>query len=562
MNEEKLEKYYRLMEKITDMTCSFEFDRGKFISLLREFCELFRISKGVTEFYLTVKMEQMGRGEVLVDYDNGKEGIPVVQLRINPPSGVVIKGTLYMAKGDEPLSELEREKVEMVYRLVMAFIARNRLQRTVERFALTDEDGFANRRSLMRYLDSIIFSNEQYHNTAACINLKNFSTINQEVGRKNGDIILRAYYDYLKNEIGEKGHICRLGGDNFILFFRDELKDKILSDFNGIPIIYDYENDRRVIVSARAGVYSITEEEPFTNPPQIMDKIYPAIQIAKQNDLNVVFYDRKLAEMRENMTKIRKQFAQALAKKEIVAYYQPKVDVNTGKVVGAEALCRWFREGKMVMPMEFIPILEMSMDICKLDFYMLEAVCRNLKKWIGEGRKVPRISVNFSRKHLSDPDFLKHILEMINRYELESRYFEVELTETTTDVEFKKLNQIVMELHKEGIHTSVDDFGNGYSSLNLIRSIPWDVVKIDRSLLPMDEEEENGITNCMYKHVVSMASDMGLECITEGVETKKQVELLIETKCPVAQGFYFDKPLPEDAFKQLLEGAPYLEKLP
>ena len=562
MDQEKLEKYYILMEKITDMTCKLEFNREEFIGLLSEFCEMFRISKGVTEFYLNPRMEQIGKGEVMIDYDNGKEGVPAIQIRACPPSGVVIKGTLYMAKDDEPFSELEREKVEMVYRLVMSFIARNRLQRTVEKFAFTDEDGYANRRSLMKYLDLKIIAGEQYKHTAACINLKNFAAVNRELGRKAGDEILRAYYEFLKKEIGEEGHICRLGGDNFILFFRSELKDRILADFAGVPIVYDKENEKKVVVSARAGVYSVTEEEPYTNPPQIMDKVYPAVQIAKQNDLNVVFYDKELVRMRENMVKVRRQFAEALEKKEIVAYYQPKVDVKTGKVVGAEALCRWFRDGKMIMPMEFIPILEMNMDICELDFYMFETVCRDIRKWIDEGRQAPRVSVNFSRKHLNNPDLLGHILEIINRYELRRKYLEVELTETTSDVEFKNLNRIVMGLHREGICTSVDDFGNGYSSLNLIRAIPWDVVKIDRSLLPVDEEGENGVTNCMYKHVVSMASEIGLECVTEGVETKKQVELLIETKCPVAQGFYFDKPLPEEQFKELLDGAPYSEKLP
>jgi EAL domain-containing protein (putative c-di-GMP-specific phosphodiesterase class I) len=329
----------------------------------------------------------------------------------------------------------------------------------------------------------------------------------------------------------------------------------------GTPIVYDEENNKKLMVSARAGVYVATPDMELTKPPQIMDRVYPAIQIAKQNGLNVVFYDQALLERREHATNVRKQFAEAIAKREIVAYYQPKVDVKTGKVVGAEALCRWFRNGKMVMPMEFIPILEMNMDICDLDFYMFETVCRDIRRWLDEGREVPRVSVNFSRKHLSDPDLLGHILEIINRYELRRKYLEVELTETTSDVEFNNLNRIVTGLHREGIFTSVDDFGNGYSSLNLIRAIPWDVVKIDRSLLPMDGMNEDDITSRMYKHVVSMANDIGLECVTEGVETLKQVQLLQDNKCPIAQGFYFSKPLPVEEFEKLLGGTPFADKL-
>ena len=562
MDQERLEKYYKLMEEITDMTCRYgNFDREKFVALLREFCEMFRLSKGVTEFYKSVRMEEEGKGEILVDFDNGKEGVPIIQLRICPPSGVVIKGTLYMSEDEEPLSEIEREKVEMVYRLVMSFISRNRLQKTVEIYAFTDEDGFYNRRSLMRFIDRKIVAGEQYGYCATCINLKNFTAINQEIGRKAGDIVMKEFYEFLKGEIGEDAHICRLGGDNFILFFRNELRDKILDDLAGTPIVYDKENDRKVTVSARAGIYVITEDVEVFTPTQIMDRVYPVAMMAKQRGLDVLFYDKELIRMRDHANNIRKMFAEALEKKEIVAYYQPKVDVNTGEVVGAEALCRWFRDGKIVMPMEFIPILETNMDICELDFYMFETVCADIRRWIDEGRRPPRVSVNFSRKHLNNPDLLGYILGIINRYEVQRKFLEIELTETTSDVEFNNLNRIVTGLHREGIRTSVDDFGNGYSSLNLIRAIPWDVVKIDRSLLPMDDDSEEGITNRMYKHVVSMAVDIGLECVTEGVETKKQVNLLKENKCPIAQGFYFDRPLPVEEFEKRLYGTPYFDKL-
>ena len=562
MEQEKLQKYYTIMERITFLTCAPEgFDRAEFVTLLGEFCELFRISKGVTEFYQTPRLEEAGEGEVLIDYDNGKGDIPVVKVRITPPSGVVIKGTLYMAKDDEPLPEDELDKVKKVYLLVISFIARNRLQNTISRFIFTDEDGYANRRHLMHFVDQKIADGQQYGNTAVCINLKNFSAVNQEIGRKLGDVVLRKYYEHLKELVGEDGTICRLGGDNFILFFKNERRDSVIEALMGTPVVYDEENNKKIMVSARAGVYVATPDMELTKPMQIMDRVYPAIQIAKQNGLNVVFYDQALLERREHTANVRKQFAEAIAKREIVAYYQPKVDVKTGKVVGAEALCRWFRNGKMVMPMEFIPILEMNMDICDLDFYMFETVCRDIRRWLDEGREVPRVSVNFSRKHLSDPDLLGHILEIINRYELRRKYLEVELTETTSDVEFNNLNRIVTGLHREGIFTSVDDFGNGYSSLNLIRAIPWDVVKIDRSLLPMDGMKEDDITSRMYKHVVSMANDIGLECVTEGVETLKQVQLLQDNKCPIAQGFYFSKPLPVEEFEKLLGGTPFADKL-
>ena len=213
------------------------------------------------------------------------------------------------------------------------------------------------------------------------------------------------------------------------------------------------------------------------------------------------------------------------------------------------------------MPMEFIPVLEMNMDICKLDFHMLELACRDIRRWLDEGKKVVRISVNFSRKHLIDVDLTTHILEIIDRYNVPHDYIEIELTETTTDVEFKDLKRIVKSLQQEGIYTSVDDFGNGYSSINLIRSIPWDVLKVDRSLLPVEDDDETDTTEKIYKSVVSMAHDIGINCITEGVETMKQIEILRNNNCNIAQGFFFDRPLPVDEFEKRFEDNKYIDLL-
>lgn len=150
-------------------------------------------------------------------------------------------------------------------------------------------------------------------------------------------------------------------------------------------------------------------------------------------------------------------------------------------------------------------------------------------------------------------DLLKHIVEIVDRNNVPHQYIEIELTETTTDVEFKDLKRTIGGLQKTGISTSVDDFGVGYSSLNLIKEIPWDVLKLDKSLLPTDEDENKVQKAVMFKYIVAMAQEMGLECISEGVETKEQVQLLAENNCNLAQGFYFDRPLPVAEFEKRLE---------
>ena len=181
---------------------------------------------------------------------------------------------------------------------------------------------------------------------------------------------------------------------------------------------------------------------------------------------------------------------------------------------------------------------------------MLDAVCKDIRRWLDNGMDIVRISVNLSRRHLTDIDLLKHIIEIIDRNNVPHEYIEIELTETTTDVEFKDLKRTIGGLQQSGISTSVDDFGIGYSSLNLIKEIPWNVLKLDKSLLP-DEGDESPVQNSvMFKYVVAMAQAMGLECIAEGVETKEQVQLLADNNCNLAQGFYFDKPLPVEEFEK------------
>ena len=152
-----------------------------------------------------------------------------------------------------------------------------------------------------------------------------------------------------------------------------------------------------------------------------------------------------------------------------------------------------------------------------------------------------------------DFDLLEHIIGLIDRHSIPHHFIEIELTETTTDVEFKDLKRVVNGLQQAGICTSVDDFGMGYSSLNLIREIPWNVLKVDRSFLPLENETEDSTRSIMFKYVVAMAKELGLECIAEGVETKGQLEVLRENQCLVAQGYYFDKPLPVDSFEEKLD---------
>ncbi|MCR4605640.1 MAG: GGDEF domain-containing phosphodiesterase [Eubacterium sp.] len=559
MDEKRREEFYILFEKMADLTMTpGEFDRQSVVDAVSDICKFFHLSKGFTQFYKNRAKEKEGDGEIICDYDDGRADKVIASRRIVTKSKAVVIGTAMVCSDDNyEYTEEEIEKIDLSLRTVMCFIGRNRLQEVVEKLGFYDEDGYPNMRYFLRYLDELQVMGELKNRTAAWINLRHFSLINDEIGRKNGNVVMRRYTEVISQVIDESGVVCRMGGDNFVTIFSTERLGHFLEIMYGIPVAYD-DDDKRVMVSSTAGIYTIPEGMVFSDPAAIMGYIYPLNNIAQRDDSDdIIFYDEKMDNMREKSIEVQKNFKSAIKKHEFKVYYQPKVDVNTGKLAGAEALCRWFRDGKMVPPMDFIPFLERNNDICELDFYMLDSVCKDIKRWIKEGKEPVRVSVNLSRKHLVDVDLHEHIMEIIEKNDIPHMYIEIELTETTTDVEFKDLKRVVNDLQAEGICTAVDDFGIGYSSMNLIREIPWNVLKIDKCFLPDDKESAASITSVMFKHVVAMATDMGLECVTEGVETKKQVQVLKKNHCHIAQGYYFDKPLPVDEFEARMTRGEY-----
>ena len=397
-----------------------------------------------------------------------------------------------------------------------------------------------------------------YGKAAVYFNLRHFTLINREIGRSAGDIAIRNYFTMIEEIVGEKGIVCRVGGDNFVAVFDDELLEDVLNILKGVPVVYDNNSNKRIMVSASTGVLRMTKNFVFEEAGDIMDRLVTSSQTAKMGGKDsIVFFDDKMEVGKEKRMKIQQLFPIALKNEEFKVFYQPKIDIETGELIGAEALCRWFRDGKIVPPMEFIPILEQNTDICQLDFYMLDHTCKDIRRWLDEGRKVVRVSVNLSRKHMMDVDLLEHIMEIVDRNNVPHEYIEIELTETTTDVEFRDLKRVVSGLQQAGICTSVDDFGMGYSSLNLIREIPWNVLKVDRSFLPLDDDNSQSTRSVMFKYVVGMAKELGLECIAEGVETEKQVKILRDNQCIFAQGYFFDKPLPLSEFEERLSSHRY-----
>lgn len=559
MDKKREEIYYRLLEKMTDsMTDPENFAHDQYIGVLSEIADLFRISKIVTEFYKTVSQEKIGDGEIVVDLDKEKDSKVILRKRFVTKTMAVVKATLYAAKDEAPLPEDELASLDILTRAMLSFISRNRLQNAVEQLGFYDESGYPNLRSFKRFLEKANENGGLYGYTAGCFNLKNFTLINQEIGREKADVAMKNYISLISSLAGNDSVVCRMGSDNFVLVFRNERTKKIIDALSGMPVSYDKKKDKRVLLSANAGFFRIPEGYVYKNHNVIMEKIVSTAMMARQNEKTLtLFYEEDFSDITARNVQFLDKMSNAIDKGEFRVFYQPKIDIRTGNIIGAEALCRWFCDGKVIMPEEFIPQLEQSLEICRLDYYMLDMVCRDIRRWLVEGRKAIKISVNLSRKHLVDADLIDHIMEIIDKHEVPHRYIEIEMMEPSTDFGFNNLKKLVASLQEEGVYTAVDDFGKGYSSLNLIREIPWNVLKIDRSFLPLDTDKKNSTRSLIYSNVVAMARDLGIECITVGVETTKQIETLRNCRCYFAQGFVFDEPLPVSKFEKKLENPHY-----
>lgn len=203
--------------------------------------------------------------------------------------------------------------------------------------------------------------------------------------------------------------------------------------------------------------------------------------------------------------------------------------------------------------MEFVPLLTNDGSIIKLDYYVLEEVCKWLRKRIDMGFEPLRISVNFSRKHLEEKDMIGNIVALIDKYELDHQLIEIELTESEDYQNFELITEIVNGLRANGIVTSMDDFGTGFSSLNMIKNVDLQVIKIDKSFIPLEKDYEGKDKDLiMFYYIIKMVKKLGKETIAEGVETEQQLDYLREVGCDAVQGFVFDKPLPAAEFEKRL----------
>lgn len=425
-----------------------------------------------------------------------------------------------------------------------------------EQMTLTDiQSGIPNSKAFMRFASEVIKEGRESAYTALFFNIHNFKSVHRSLTYLEGNEVLVKYSRTVAEAVTKREIIARTGGDNFIALILNDHLDYFLDLLQNMVIFYEKDGKTLTFMfSATVGVLRLADNYDIGS---IMLNTNVAYQSAREHRTLFKMYDEKLSETLIERKIILSKFHKALSDREFYVVYQPKVGVKDRKLRGAEVLVRWKHEGSHIMPGKFVPVFEQDGCICTLDFFMLEEVCKLIRKLLDEGLEPVRISVNFSKRHLTNNKLVEEIAQVIDRYGIPHELIEVELTEGENSYSQDVMSDVVNDLGTLGIRTSIDDFGTGYSSLGMLKMLDLDVLKIDKSFIPKAPVNDDDKSFLLLKGIVTIAKSLGLTIAAEGVETNEQFELIESLGCDIVQGFVFDKPLSEEEFIERIKNKNY-----
>lgn len=402
----------------------------------------------------------------------------------------------------------------------------------------TDElTGLLTRQAFYHYAKVLLEENPGEEFDLAIADIENFKLINSIYGENKGDEVLKHVADYFYRNT-EGGLCARYGGDQFVGFAKadpNRKKDWILSLIDGVN-----ENAPISNIVVKCGVYTDVDRELSIS--NMCDRALLAVKSIKHNYTKpYAKYDGPVSMAHLKSQMYETQFTKALENKEFVVWYQPKFDAYTEKIVGAEALVRWkMKDGMFVSPGDFIPTFEEDGLIAKLDEYVFSEVADKVKFWKEKGARVVPISVNLSRTSLYLEDTVKKYEKIIEETGLPRELVPIELTESAA-IDSKYIKELMTDLKGAGFMLHMDDFGSGVSSLASLNVLPFDVLKLDKTLIDQIYDE-GGVE--IVRHTIELAHFKNMKVVAEGVETREQLEILKDLECDMIQGYLLGKPMP------------------
>ena len=434
------------------------------------------------------------------------------------------------------------------YSMAKNITKRKRDQETIRHLAYHDElTGLANRRSYENTLERYAHYGEGKPEpfTLLFVDLDRFKRVNDFFGHAFGDLVIKHAGRLIKESIPSSAFLARMGGDEFTVILPGVCRRAEIEKWAGQ--IVDRFNEpfeigkHTVKLSASVGIARYPEDSLSSD---LLTKYADAaMYVAKQNGSSQYrFYDAASDRTSQEEIWLEQELEYAVDRDQLRLLYQPKFDIRTSRIIGYEALLRWDHpvHGE-ISPLRFIPLAEKSGMIVPIEQWVLRTACAQAKRWELAGRSSLPMAVNISQVHLMKPDIYESILQTLQETEFDPHLLELEITESAMMHNEDHVIEILDKLKEAGISVSMDDFGTGYSSLSYLHSLPINCLKIDRSFIRKITTDKD--SKAIAEMIISMAKQLGLKIIAEGVETKEQVALLQELQCYNVQGFYYSRPL-------------------
>ena len=448
---------------------------------------------------------------------------------------------------------------DVIWRSLRHSIERKRFEQRIERMAKFDTlTGLANRNLCLERLCQLLASLQRYGGEGALLflDLDKFKWVNDNLGHDNGDLMLQEIAKRLTMCVRQGDIVARIGGDEFIILlerirhpiFASQIAQKLI-DVCNLPVQIDNQD---IYVGASIGITTLGGEklEPEKAIKQADLAMYRAKECGRNN---FQFYTQELNVYARGRAILANSLHNAIKNKELELYYQPKVKVENSQICGAEVLLRWNHpETGLVMPADFIPLLEESGLIIQVGEWILESACHQFNLWYEAGliRHDDKVAVNLSARQFIYSDLKKTVTRTLKSTQLPADMLELELTESMLLQDIEQSRRVLQELQRLGISIAIDDFGTGFSCLSNLKRYPLNELKIDKSFIVNIQDDLENMAICSA--VISLAHKLGIEVTAEGVEGEAALEFLLELGCERYQGFYFSPPLPADEFEALL----------
>lgn len=423
-------------------------------------------------------------------------------------------------------------------------VALRSMQQERDRFAYDQLTGVYRREHFIHRVETMLKENTNKEYVLYLTNIVGFKFYNEIFGEEMGNEVLKSQAMLLRKEKGEHIRFGRVAGDEFAVFIEaDKFNEKDITEKN-LFLQERFSNDL-YRVHIHTGIYHVTREEPVT----IM--LYKAEMAVKslQGEYGTcyAYYTQDMLEKSLHERRVLSEFERALAERQFCFYLQPQIS-SEGSCTSAEALVRWNHPVKgLVFPGDFVPILESTGLIWKLDQYIWEEAVKKLKEWQSQRNIETSISVNISAKDFLYLDIYKEFTSLTDKYQIDPKYLKLEITESAFLGDTKTQLALIAQLQEYGFDIEIDDFGSGFSSLNLLKDIKANILKIDMAFLGKTQNVQRSWE--ILNSIIDLAGKIGMETITEGVETLEQVTKLKQVGCDMFQGYYFSRPIPVEDFE-------------